>query len=61
MQDIPVATRRLKERVEGSKGGRSKRIVDRAGAELAHMMKRYVQVHLRVKVKNNPYLPPMEE
>lgn len=61
MQDIPVATHRLKERVEGHRGERTKRIVDRVGSELAHMMKRHVQLHIRVKVMRNPYLPPMEE
>jgi GTPase Era involved in 16S rRNA processing len=61
MQDIPVGTRRYKEMVEGKQGERVKRIEVRVGAELAHMMKRHVQLHLRVKLKKNPYLPPTEE
>jgi GTPase Era involved in 16S rRNA processing len=60
MQDIPVESHRMKARVEGGNGERTARIMQRVGAELAHMMKRHVNIHLRVKVQTNFQVPPEE-
>lgn len=60
LQDIPVASVRLKARVTGVKGERVERLQQRVGAELAHMMRRRVEVTVRVKVRTGHQLPPME-
>lgn len=60
MQDIPVASMRLKGRVQGENRDRVQRLQERVGAELAHMIKRRVEVTVRVKVKPNFHVPAME-
>lgn len=55
-----MASVRLKARVTGVKGERVERLQQRVGAELAHMMRRRVEVTVRVKVRTGHQLPPME-
>lgn len=58
--DIPVASTRMKTRVQGEQKERLKRLQERVGAELAHMMHRRVEVAVRVKVRPNFSVPAME-
>lgn len=60
VQDIPVASTRMKGRVQGAKSERLQRLRERVGAELAHMMRRRVEVTVRVKVKPNFQVPELE-
>ena len=52
-----MGTQRLKQVVSGREGARLRLIERRVGAELAHMLKRHVDVTLRVKVRKNAALP----
>jgi GTPase Era involved in 16S rRNA processing len=61
MQEVPVRTHRLKEIVEGPKKERTQRINVRVGAELAHMIKRRVEVNVKVKVRKNASIPFLEQ
>lgn len=60
VQDIPVASTRMKGRVQGPQSERLQRLRQRVGAELAHMMHRRVEVTVRVKLKPNFQVPAME-
>lgn len=57
MQDIPVATQRLKGMVQGQNRERAQMMERRVGAELAHMLRKHVTLSVRVRVRKNATLP----
>jgi GTPase Era involved in 16S rRNA processing len=61
LQELNVATQRLKQMVLGQNHDRCARIEQRVGAELAHMMRKHVKVTLRVKVRKNAVIPLEEQ
>ena len=57
VQDVPVATQRLKGLVQGQGRERAAKVERRVGSELAHMLRKHVTLSLRVRVRKNATLP----
>lgn len=53
-----MRTQRVKQMVSGPNNERLMRIQRTVGAEMAHMLKRRVEVSLKVKVRKDAVLPP---